>query len=100
MSHRILLSIASAVLVFAAPDALASKENFQRDKPHVNLGAAEQDEEENAENKGTRVRKGMQELKNTAQDAADKDKPKPRKKDDVAEKTDKNEAARSRKKPD
>jgi len=54
-------AIAALAFVFAAaPDAFASKEKFERDKPHLN--AAEEAEEK----AGTKVRKPMQDVKNNA----------------------------------
>jgi len=54
-------AIAALACVFvAAPDAFASKENFERDKPHVNAA------EEGEEKAGTKVRKPMQDVKSTA----------------------------------
>ncbi len=91
---RVTLALAAASLVLLpVSDASASKEKFVRDKPHVNatdeavedVAAAEESEQV----KDTKIRKTMQELKNTA--AAD---------NDVEKKTNKGEAARSRKPDD
>ncbi len=42
---RSVLGVAAIILVLAAsPDALASKEKFVRDKPHVNVGDAQSEE--------------------------------------------------------
>jgi hypothetical protein len=64
--------VALAFVFVAAPDAFASKENFERDKPHVN--AAEEEKEE----AGTKVRKPMQDVKSSA--ATDEQKAKKHKK--------------------
>ena len=59
--YRGVTAFATLAFVFVAmPDAFASKENFERDKPHVN--AAEEAEEK----AGTKVRKPMQDVKSNA----------------------------------
>lgn len=113
---------AAALLVIAPADAFASKERFVRDKPHVNIGtignqSSTENQEEEKEEAGTKVRKPMQDLKKShgdepgtlkgqvkgaKKDAKERAKEvaKNRSKDDedVASKTDKSDAARAKRK--
>lgn len=117
-SHRIVRGTlgvaATALLAFAPADAFASKEKFVRDKPHVNIGAQAQDDEEEKTEKGKDVRKEVQAHKgarsaneNAVENADDKAKFKRSQGDEAGtlkgetksrakEKTDKSETARAK----
>ncbi len=102
LSRSAFAVVALTLVLMTSPDAIASKEKFVRDKPHVNVGdeqaeVLKDNDEENE--KGKKHKKGKKkgakkDAKKRAKEVAAK-----RGKDDkdVADKTNKSDAARARK---
>lgn len=91
-SVRLAVTVSATILALgAAPHALASKENFDRSKPHVNVAAQQQDTNVEATTETRGARKDARERAREVAQTRQKD-------DDVAAKTDKSETARAKRK--